>query len=90
MAAVVAVTAEAAVAIAPAPPQEPRLFVLAAASKLPFLLNPEAIVRYSAAIASRRKRVVPAVAAAVDAAATTAADAAAAAAGATKFPQQLH
>lgn len=73
MAAVVAVTAEAAVAIAPAPPQEPRLFVLAAASKLPFLLNPEAIVRYSAAIASRRKRVVPVAAVAVVDAATTAA-----------------
>jgi len=73
LAAVVAVTAEAAVAIAPAPPQEPRLFVLAAASKLPFLLNPEAIVRYSAAIASRRKRVVPVAAVAVVDAATTAA-----------------
>jgi hypothetical protein len=77
LAAVVAVTAEAAVAIAPAPPQEPRLFVLAAASKLPFLLNPEAIVRYSAAIASRRKRVVPVAAVAgVDAATTAAAVAA--------------
>jgi hypothetical protein len=41
------------------------------------------IVRCSAAIASKRKRAVPAAVADVDAAATTAADAAAAAADAT-------
>jgi hypothetical protein len=51
-------------------------------------LNLEAIVRSSAATASRRKRAVPAaVVAAVDAAATIAADVAAVAADATKLPE---
>ena len=85
-----AATAEAVVAIAPAPPQEQQLYVPAVASKQRFLLNPEAIAQYSVAIASRRKRAVPAAVVVVDVAAMIAADAAAAAAGATKFPQQLH
>ena len=90
MAAAEAATAEAAVAIARAPPQEQQLYVPAVASKQRFLLNPEAIAQYSVAIASRRKRAVPAAVVVVDVAAMIAADAAAAAAGATKFPQQLH
>jgi alkyl hydroperoxide reductase subunit AhpC len=71
-----AATAAGAVAIAHVQRPEPRLFVLVAASRRLFLLNREAIVRYSAAIASRHKRVVRAAAAVVDAAATTAAVAA--------------
>jgi hypothetical protein len=52
-------------------------------------LNPEAIVRCFAAIASRRKRAVVA-AADVDAVATTAADAAVVAADATNLTHKLH
>jgi hypothetical protein len=87
--AVAATAAAGAVVIARVPPRALRWFALAAASKLRCLLNPEAIVRYSAATASRRKRAVPAAAAVVDAAAMTAADAAAAAAVATNLNSKL-
>jgi hypothetical protein len=73
-----------AVVIARVQPQELLLFVLAAASKLQFLLNQGAIVRCSAGTASRRKRVVPEAAVAADAAATIAADVVAAVVDATK------
>jgi hypothetical protein len=54
-------------------PPERQLSVPAAANKPRFLLSHEAIGRYSAAIASRHKRAVPAVVAVADAAATIAA-----------------
>jgi hypothetical protein len=76
-AAVAATAAAGAVVIAHAQPRERQLSVLAAASKPRFHSSHEETVRYSAAIASRRKRAVLAAVADVDAAATTAADAAA-------------
>jgi len=78
--AAIAVTAEAAVVIAPAQPLERQSSAQAAASKPRFLLNLEAIARYSAATASRHKKVARAGVADVVAAATIVADAAAAAA----------
>jgi len=80
------VMAEAEAVIAPAQQRERLLFVLAAASKPRCLLSPEAIVRYSAGIASRHKKaVVVELVAAVDADAA-ATIAAADAADVTRLP----
>ena len=87
VAAAAAMAAVVAAAIVRAQPRERQSFALAAASKRLFLLNPEAIARCFAAIASRRKRVGPAaaLAAAVDVAATIVAAVVVVAADVTKF-----
>jgi hypothetical protein len=74
---------EAEAVIAPAQPRELRSSAPDAASKPRCHLSPEEIVRCFAAIASRRKRAVPAGAADADAAATIAVDAAAVVVAAT-------